>query len=363
MSLKNYRLIYSVLKVIKNRKNDRFINSIIQDDNIFRFQAANNTLLPPSTKAYYLISYPWNTNGFFAIMRKIAESCIVADSFGFYPLINVENSVYNVPNGYNSINNMFEYYFMPTSSLDFKDALENANCIISESIHLDKVRNILNANDTLPTYGVSEDYLHILSEMVKRYFVLKPELSKELNTEIFNLLGEKKTIAVHYRGTGWSRGLYGHPIPVKIEQCCAEVKRLLASGFEQVFLATDDLNAIEIMSSNFGSKLVFYRDVIRSKDNIEVQFSVNKRENDGYYLGREVLRDMLTLASCQALIAGLSQVSFFARIQKEALGQKFEYEKIINNGVYTKRNLNSLLYRREVDKAAKMKIEKNKSIY
>ena len=55
-------------------------------------------------------------------------------------------------------------------------------------------------------------------------------------------------------------------------------------------------------------------------------------------LGYEVLRDMYTLASCDGLVAGLSQVSYAARICKRSRNEKYDIEMILNKGInYHKR--------------------------
>ena len=44
-------------------------------------------------------------------------------------------------------------------------------------------------------------------------------------------------------------------------------------GYEQIFLATDSLEAITLFQKEFGDRLVFYQDVQRSDGNIGVQYS------------------------------------------------------------------------------------------
>jgi hypothetical protein len=61
--------------------------------------------------------------------------------------------------------------------------------------------------------------------------------------------------------------------------------------------------------------------------------SREERESHHYLLGREVLRDAWTLGSCQGLIAGLSQVSFGARIFKAATNTKYEDFVLLDNGM------------------------------
>ena len=111
-------------------------------------------------------------------------------------------------------------------------------------------------------------------------------------------------------------------------------KKMFAAGkYDMVFLATDDSEAIDRFRETFGEKLVYYRDVIRSSGDETVMKSREERESHHYLLGREVLRDAWTLGSCQGLIAGLSQVSFGARIFKAASNIKYEDFVLLDNGM------------------------------
>lgn len=351
--LKKNKLAYSLLKIIKNRKKEDLLEEVIGYGVTSKFMGKRLKFESDVLgKTYYIITCDWGTSGFFAIMRRIAELCAVADAYGFVPYPYVIDSLYNVPGGIDGNENMFEYYFEPMTDKSLELIMENYNYFVSEIPHSESVRNNFNMNSG---YLVSEEYTHILANAIKKHFVLKETLKNELTDEIGTLIGNKKTVAVHFRGTGWSNKLYGHPVPVKIEQTCAEVDKLFENGYEQVFLATDDMNAINYMSDKYGDKLVYYHDVIRSDDNSEVQLSKSERKNDGYYLGREVLRDMYTLAHCDSLVAGVSLVAIFAHIQKEVMDQKYESEVIINNGIWTKNSLSSILYSKKIAKAAKKK--------
>ncbi len=54
-----------------------------------------------------------------------------------------------------------------------------------------------------------------------------------------------------------------------------------------------------------------------------------------YNLGVEVLRDVYTLACCDALICGISQVSFAARYVNLALCEPFREVCVIDHGILT----------------------------
>ena len=79
--------------------------------------------------------------------------------------------------------------------------------------------------------------------------------------------------------------------------------------------------------------MVCYPDVIRSDGLDSVMNSRSDRKLHHYLLGWEVLRDMHTMAACEGMIAGLSQVSKAARIQKRAAGNEYADLIILDKGI------------------------------
>lgn len=136
------------------------------------------------------------------------------------------------------------------------------------------------------------------------------------------------------RGADFKRHYKNHPNMVSTDEYLSAVDTAMnENAFEQIFLATDDLEAIEVFKSKYGDKVVFYNDVIRTDGDETVMKSTSERENHHYKLGLEVLRDMYTLSYCDGIIAGLSNVSIFARIVKLSRGSDFEFMNYLNKGI------------------------------
>lgn len=169
---------------------------------------------------------------------------------------------------------------------------------------------------------------------------LIPQVGAYISAEIENLIKRKmelkgkKILGVHARGTDFKRNYNGHPIAVTAQEYLAEAKNLVETGeYDRIFLATDDTNAVRLFRNEFGSKILYYDDVTRGEGNETVMKSDSTRDDHHYKLGLEVLRDMYTLASCDGLVAGLSQVSFAARIQKFSWNQQYVDLKILDKGI------------------------------
>jgi hypothetical protein len=113
----------------------------------------------------------------------------------------------------------------------------------------------------------------------------------------------------------------------------ATEKAMNEEKFEKIFLATDDQEAIQKFTESFGNIVCYYTDVIRTDGDETVMKSNCGRENHHYKLGLEVIRDMYTLSACDGIIAGLSNVSIFARIVKLSTCKDYEYMNYMNKGI------------------------------
>ena len=180
-----------------------------------------------------------------------------------------------------------------------------------------------------------------MARITAKYVCLNDEISRQFKQEIGRLLDGKNTLAVHVRGTDFKQNFNGHPVQVRTEEYLRAAQKIFEEGaYERVFLATDDLEALELFKNKFKDNLLYYEDVIRSNGVDTVMHSRVQRENHHYLLGIEVLRDMYTLASCNGLVAGLSQVSFAARIQKKSSGINYKDLVVIDKGINSHRSKN-----------------------
>ena len=179
-----------------------------------------------------------------------------------------------------------------------------------------------------------------MARITAKYIRLNTIVGTKVEEEIHALLGGGKALAVHVRGTDFKQNFNGHPVAISADEYLKETVRVFEQGgYEKVFLATDDSTALKKYQERFGENVVFYQDVVRSDGEDTVMHSDRPRENHRYLLGYEVLRDMYTLAACDGLIAGLSQVSYAARIQKKSTGKEYGSLVILEKGInYHKKN-------------------------
>ena len=269
-------------------------------------------------------------DGFFAEYRRLLNYLYYADQLHLIPYIEfTQDYTYAEQNPVHGHTNPFEYYFLQPcvteeESRKYRYMLTSRDCDQDFSRHL-KPEN---------GYDLSEEYVAAVAGVSRKYIRPNSE-TEEMMRKSRAFLGERKTLGVHVRLTDFKKNYYGHPTCVTADRHLEAARNAVEQyGFEQVFLATDDLGTVELFRKEFGEKLLIYSDVVRSDGEVSVAFSHCGRENHHYLLGLEVLRDMYTLSLCSGLVAGKSQVSICAYIQRRVTGD-YECREIIDAGYNT----------------------------
>ncbi|HAP19661.1 MAG TPA: hypothetical protein DCR27_00105 [Lachnospiraceae bacterium] len=286
-------------------------------------------------KTIMIIRNAYPLNGFFAEFRCTLKLLAYAERYGFVPYIIYDDSyLYAEPKGIYGVHNPFEYYFSQPSGLSYESAMHSFNVVEAEIRHshmIDKKYGI-----HIASYETGEDYMGELASVMKKYIQLNERthayMEKNLSKVIHN--GER-VLGFHHRGTDYKKGYKIHPKYITLEEKMLIISEAI-SEFDKLFVATDDAAAMETLKEKFGDKVYGYQDVFRSEGDVSVAFTGSDRENHKFYLGLEVLRDMYTLACCDGLVAGVSNVSMCARIAKKSMGQEYAYLRILDHGINKK---------------------------
>ena len=327
--LKKNRKIHFLVKMMKHFNQDEYLDFFINRENnalLLEFESRGTSC---TGERIYLIREVGQGYGFFAEFHTLLQKLAYAEYFQMTPYINWDkNFLYYEAEGVDETKNGFEYFFVQPSMFSKKE-LSSADLITEAK--MGQARWIEEKFER--GYDLSTSYLDMISTVYNRYIHLNKKTEQMIKESISGLLSEKLTLGVHYRGTDFKANYDNHPVCVDVVQEIGVVKAALEKfRFEQIFLATDDLEAINSFKEAFGETVVFYSDVVRGDSSISVAFSQKKRQYHHYFLAYEVLRDMYTLSTCQGFVAGVSQVSICARIVKKARNEDYMFEKIIDNG-------------------------------
>lgn len=284
-------------------------------------------------KIIYYIELGNGEWGFFAVYRALLEALYFADIRGMLPVIRYrENFLYAEKNAINGTTNPFEYYFVQPSFIKVQDAKKSYKVVVSVPEHTEMVRLVFTGE--FASYHANSLYLKQLARIQNKYIRLNENTSNFVKQGLQAIIGNNKVLGVHLRGTDFKKNYNIHPVYIKENEYIEAIKEAIKEdGWEKIFLATDDLAALDVCKHEFGDKLVYYEDVYRTQKAHSVAFSHDNRENHKYRLGLEVLRDAYTLAACDGLIAGISQVSISAQIIKLSQKKKYSYIKILDKGI------------------------------
>ena len=279
-----------------------------------------------------LISLPSDwipTAGFFALLHRTMNGIAFCDRMGFVPVIDTWK---DCPYQDNDVNdkqdNVYEYFFnQPCISL--YDALQSYNVMIPSNANMDLIFFENDCEWFIP----SDSYIDRMAAIWNKYIHFRKDVFDNINDSAKHLLDGKKTLGIHFRGTDRVVNANGHPISLTVEDYIDLVNFIKEKNkYEQVFLATDDINALNTFKEKVDG-VVYHEDILRTDGKVAIHFLKSEREHNGFLCGMEILKDTLTLSMCQGFIAGISQVSIFARIMNKASGNDYEYIKIISKGM------------------------------
>ena len=359
MKLLNQRIIFNLINLVKNKiankkklyfllfclkkvNDSRFIDLVLNKKDIIYCKNFGDQ---NKNKLFYFIDIETNGMGFGAYLRWVIHVLYDADSFNAIPVIKFgKGCPYLEKNQFMNTDNPFEYYFNQPTKYNVKDIFESQRVIVFNIwslVRIDETIGIIkNSNDMPIGYqNITNEYLKNLGAIYKNYIFLNEHSERFIKQSIKSVFpkdwGNKKILAVHVRGTDFALHWDQHPNIVQAEDFFYVIdKALLEKNFQYIFLATDDSARLELFKNRYKEKLLYFKDVHRSDGKINVSFEKIDRPYNNYLNGLEVLRDMYTMAYCNGFIAGLSQVSVSTRIINRSLDKQFEYEKIIDKGIY-----------------------------
>jgi len=328
--LQKHKKINYLQKTLRRLKNSEFVTDVLLMDKDASYIKVCNGENANGRLVY--VAKTMGCDGFFAELRFVLHEIYFADKYGFIPVATMsEKSCYAELYPVNGSKNPFEYYFEPTSEIDYQKAETDYAYVRHTWIQRKQIEQ--DTGMVVNNYKITDCYMDTMTEIVKKYLHYNTAVQAYLKENTYMLIG-KKTLGVHVRGADFKRGYKNHPFIVTVDEYLACAKESFEKGgYDALFLATDDKEAIEKFGQAFGDKLLYYKDVIRTDGDETVMKSEDARENHHYKLGLEVIRDMHTLSLCDGLIAGMSNVSIFARIMKQSREEAYQFLTIIDKGI------------------------------
>ncbi len=328
--LKKHKKINYLQKTFRRLKNKEFVQDVLAMDKDSSYVKLCNTEKANGKIVY--VAKTMGCDGFFAELRFILHEIYFADKYGFIPVAIMPSvSCYAESHAINGTDNPFEYYFNQVSDIDYKTAQIDYAFVRHTWVQRKEIE--VDTGMIENNYKITDKYMQTMANVVNKYLSYNDTVKAYLEENV-KLLQGKKVLGVHVRGADFKRAYKNHPYMVTVDEYLELTKSQFDKGqYDMVFLATDDKEAVEKFSLEFKEKLIYFSDVIRTDGDETVMKSEETRENHHYKLGLEVIRDMHTLSVCDGLIAGMSNVSIFARILKRSRDKEYSQLTIIDKGI------------------------------
>lgn len=217
-------------------------------------------------KTIFLIDYPTRFEGFGGMVRTVCSLVLLAKKRGWIPYIflNKKPSLYVI----NDFDNMWEYYFKNTSELTIDEVMESANVISCSNNYISTSYNLYNPYQCIIDRDIF--YYQIFNvdkgkNILKTLFSFNEETYEEIlkrTSNIMRYIKDKRAIGVLCRGTDFRKeGIElwgGECASVEIKKVISRIKGLMFRyNCDYVFVATEDEEYFQILSAEFGDKMLF----------------------------------------------------------------------------------------------------------
>ena len=341
--LKNYPKINYYQRIWRHRNDEKFVCKVmnIKHPDMIEFKKFGDK---HPEKNIYFISFNAGM-GLGGCLKETILGLVEADHLGFTPVVFYppKDCPYAEEEKVNGTDNPFEYYFEQVADIPVEDVYESARVFLYHNGHAVRAEYDLGNPDpsASASYFISDSYLNGMARVLKKYIRLNSIVDERVSADMNHLLpdgwmwDEKKVLGVHVRGTDYALNWMNHPNMVTVDEFIQAIDEIMETyDYEYVFLATDDKRRVDSLSQKYGSKLICYKDVFRGDRDLCVALEKNDRPLHHYLCGLEVIRDMYTLARCDSLVCGLSQISILAQTICIAENRSYRYLKVLDKGIY-----------------------------
>lgn len=333
--LRNHEKLHYVWRVIKYYSDINFrkhVMNLYRDENTIQIQENSSA---DNDESLYVIRINQNGMGMGAFIRWALHGMWESRKMGV-PAVIYFHGPYSENHKINNTDNMYEYYFEQPSIYEFNHYKDVSRAYFFDEGTLKRFAIKYNMSKSfLVGYDIKEEYIIEMAKLFQQYIKLNEFTKKYIENGMKTIgIKDKKYIGVHIRGTDYKLHWNNHPNAVTVEQYFHEIDTLLSEKYDGVFVATDDLEYLKMFQERYSSKVAFYQDVHRGTELVNIAMTTIDRENSHYNDGLEILRDIYTLAYCQCLVVGLSQVSVCARIIQESIFGEEKRCIVLSNGIY-----------------------------
>ncbi len=236
-----------------------------------------------------------------SILAQVLGHLKIAENNGYRPYVDMElhRNYYSEDRAIHGTRNMWEYYFLPVSSVTREEAYQEGQSLDSTGVFPNSVMN--------PLFS-SEQWL---LEIFNRYVQFREETQLALNIARSTVNVGAGVLGIHFRGTDM-RNTPHHPLPPTKGQMFRRIdERLNSSDVDKLFLVSEAESYVNSFVRRYGSRLSYLDFSRQGKVDIYVD---RPRNNHRYLLGLESLIETKLLSECGGLVSGYSGLSEMAHV-------------------------------------------------
>lgn len=276
-------------------------------------------------KIFYVISFDYDTQGLFAIVKSVLSHIMYAVDKGWIPVVDLKNysSQYQLKN-----ENAWELFFEQPCGYTLDD--------------ISKSKNIIRSYYGMYPYNKYDFYVDVLdrseeckrlSDVYKKYIKPQPNVLDYMRKAVSDLHIDDKTLGVLCRGTDYlKRKPQYHPRQPEPEMVIEDaVKVMQQKGYESIFVATEDEMVLDLFKKKFGDKLRYINQPRLTLNDGQQYLSDVKTDED---VRRQIALDYYTalyiLSRCPALLAGRTAGTLGAVFMSEG----YDLAKFYDLGYY-----------------------------
>lgn len=287
-------------------------------------------------KTFYVIGCDDPNGGLFWLINKAIMHIAYAEEKGWTSVIDLQTyTTQYTDNATKGKINVWEMFFKQPCGYSLADISRAKNVIINKQ-----------EPSPTPEYLMGQEAFYdnasridFFRDVFHRYIRFNDKTEKYLLNTKKNIFGERRNIVgVLCRGTDYvTLRPKGHPIQPSPEEVIADTEKTLKDyGCDYVFLATEDLDILNLFKAHFGDKLLYIDQERFSKDNVkngELLSATKQRlapDISPYTSALQYLSAIWLLTECDCFLGGRTGGTKGVLIMSHG----HRYRKVYNLGMY-----------------------------
>lgn len=278
-----------------------------------------------SDKTFYLISFDYDTQGLFAIVKSVVSHIMYAIDRGWIPIVDLKN--YSCQYQLDG-DNTWEQFFQQPCGYTLDD--------------IQRCKHIVRSYYGMYPYNSYDFYVDILdrpvefkriAEAYKKYIKPQPKVMEYMEKAKRDLHIDNKTLGVLCRGTDYlNRKPKYHPRQPEPEMVINDASLIMKqNGYESLFIATEDEKVLDMFKKRFRDKIRYIdQPRVTLEDGQQYLSDVKTKVNIKNEIALDYYTALYILSQCPAILAGRTAGTLGAVFMSEG----YEWEKFYDLGYY-----------------------------